>query len=169
MSFVNDRLRFGSLWNRRRAKLLNLLAFTLVNGSVYNGNPIGGDVSSFLPLQSSESLHFADAQHQLTSQANDNSNECRDDVHCTQRGDMHDASLFVPDTISDALRSDLATGLRAIADALDADQLDGKFVSANAAAGGRYDDRLHLRIVLDVAAPIIQSIAFTPSTLKLEN
>ena len=82
---------------------------------------------------------------------------------------MHDASLFVPDTISDALRSDLATGLRAIADALDADQLDGKFVSANAAAGGRYDDRLHLRIVLDVAAPIIQSIAFTPSTLKLEN
>ncbi len=82
---------------------------------------------------------------------------------------MPDASLFVPDSTSDALRSDLATGLRAIADALDANQLDWKFIGANAAAGGRYDDRLHLRIVLDVAAPIIQSIAFTPSTLKLEN
>ena len=86
-----------------------------------------------------------------------------------ERGDMYDASLFVPDSISDALRSDLATGLRAIADALDADQLDGRFVSANAAAGGRYDDRLHLRIVLDVAAPIIQSIASIPSRLKLED
>jgi hypothetical protein len=114
-------------------------------------------------------LHFADAQHQLTSRANNNSNEWRNDVHCSQRGDMHDASLFIPDTISDALRNDLATGLRAISDALDANQLDGRFVSANAAAGGRYDDRLHLRILLDVAAPIIRSIASIPSTLKLED
>ena len=80
---------------------------------------------------------------------------------------MHDASLFVPEIISEALRSDLATGLRTIADALDGHQLDGTFVSANAAAGGGYDDRLHLRIVLDVAAPVIQSIASTPSILKL--
>ena len=79
---------------------------------------------------------------------------------------MRDTSLFLPDTISDALRDDLATGLRAIADALDARKLDGKFVSASAAAGGRHDDRLHLRIALDVAAPIIQTIALDGSTLK---
>ena len=76
---------------------------------------------------------------------------------------------FLPDTISDALLGDLATGLRAIADALDARKLDGKFVSASAAAGGRHDDRLHLRIVLDVAAPIIQTIALDGSTLKLDD
>ena len=82
---------------------------------------------------------------------------------------MREVSLFVPDTISDTLRNDLATGLRAIADALDARKLDGKFVSASAAAGGRHDDRLHLRIVLDVAAPIIQTIALDGSTLKLDD
>ncbi len=82
---------------------------------------------------------------------------------------MRDTSLFLPDTISDALRGDLATGLRAIADALDGRKLDGKFVSASAAAGGRHDDRLHLRIVLDVAAPIIQTIALDGSTLKLDD
>ena len=82
---------------------------------------------------------------------------------------MHDASLFVPDTISDALRVDLASGLRALADALDAQELDGTFVSASAAAGGRYDNRLHLRILLDVAAPVIRRIAPDASTLTLED
>jgi hypothetical protein len=81
---------------------------------------------------------------------------------------MQGTSLFIPDTISDALRSNLATGLRALADALDTQNLDGKFISASAAAGGRHDDRLHLRIVLDVAAPIIQTIAPDGSTLKLK-
>ena len=56
---------------------------------------------------------------------------------------MHDASLFLPDTISDALRLNLATGLRALADALDTRKVDGKFVSASPGAGGRYDARLH--------------------------
>ena len=35
--------------------------------------------------------------------------------------------------------------LRALAGALDIQNLDGKFISASAAAGGRHDDRLHLR------------------------
>ena len=82
---------------------------------------------------------------------------------------MRDTSLFLPDTIPDALRDDLSTGLRAIADALDARKLDGKFISASAAAGGQHDDRLHLRIVLDVAAPIAQTIAPDSSTLKLSD
>lgn len=81
---------------------------------------------------------------------------------------MQGTSLFIPDTIADALRSNLATGLRALADALDTQNLDGKFISASAAAGGRHDDRLHLRIVLDVAAHIIQTIAPDGSTLKLK-
>ncbi len=81
---------------------------------------------------------------------------------------MQGTSLFIPDTISAALRSNLATGLRALADALDTQNLDGKFISASAAAGGRHDDRLHLRIVLDVAAHIIQTIAPDGSTLKLK-
>ncbi len=66
---------------------------------------------------------------------------------------MHNASLFLPETITEALRDDLAAALRAIAD-----ELDGKFISAKAAAGGRHDCRLHLRIVFDVAAPIIQAV-----------
>jgi len=82
---------------------------------------------------------------------------------------MQGTSLFIPDTISDALRSNLATGLRALADALDTQNLDGKFISASAAAGGRHDDRLHLRIVLDIAAHIIQTIAPDGSTLKLDD
>ncbi len=82
---------------------------------------------------------------------------------------MHDASLFVPDTISDSLRVNLASGLRALADALDAQELDGKFVSAGAVAGGRYDDRMHLRILLDVAAPVIRMIPPEGSPLKLED
>lgn len=63
---------------------------------------------------------------------------------------MDGAALFIPETISDALGANLATGLRALADALDARNLDGKFISASAGAGGRHDNRLHLRIVLDV-------------------
>ncbi len=92
------------------------------------------------------------------------------DVHSTQnKVPMHNASLFVPDTISDSLRLNLAIGLRALADALDAQKLDGRFVSANAAAGGRYDDRLHLRIVLEVAAPVVRIIAPKSSKLKLDD
>ncbi len=49
---------------------------------------------------------------------------------------MHDASLFLPNTISDSFRVDLASGLRALADALDAQELDGNFISTCAAAGG---------------------------------
>jgi hypothetical protein len=82
---------------------------------------------------------------------------------------MRDASLFLPDTISEALRGDLATGLRAIADALDARKLDGKFVSASAAAGWTTRRPTALRIVVDVAAPIIQTIALDGSTLKLDD
>jgi hypothetical protein len=58
--------------------------------------------------------------------------------------------------------------LRALADALDTQNLDGEFISASAAAGGRHDDRLHLRIVLDVAASIVQTITSDGSTLKLK-
>ena len=71
---------------------------------------------------------------------------------------MQDSSLFIPESISKALREDLASGLRSLAEALDRHQLAGRFVSAKAAAGGCNDDRMHLRIVLDVAAPIIRAI-----------
>ena len=65
--------------------------------------------------------------------------------------------LFLPETISEALDANLATGLRAIADALDSGRLDGKHLGTIAAAGGSRDDRIHLRVSLDLAAPIIQS------------
>ena len=64
--------------------------------------------------------------------------------------------LFLPETISEALDTDLATGLRAVADALDSGQLDGKHLGTIAAAGGSRDDRIHLRVTLDLAAPILQ-------------
>lgn len=64
--------------------------------------------------------------------------------------------LFLPDTISEALDTDLASGLRAIADALDGGHLDGRHLSTMAAAGGSHDERIHLRVSLDLAAPIVQ-------------
>jgi hypothetical protein len=79
---------------------------------------------------------------------------------------IKNTSLFLPDAISDSLRVNLASGLRALADSLDAQELDGRFFGANAMAGGRYDDRLHLRIVLDVAAPVVRMIAHESSMLK---
>jgi hypothetical protein len=81
---------------------------------------------------------------------------------------MHDTFLFIPDAIEDALRSDLESGLRGIADAVASKQLDGTFLGAIAAAGGRNDDRIHLRITIDLAAPILRSMESSPSTFKLE-
>jgi hypothetical protein len=93
----------------------------------------------------------------------------RSDIHSRQnKVTMQNASLFLPDTIADSLRINLASGLRALADALDAEELDGEFLSANAMAGGRYDDRLHLRIVVDIAAPVVRMIASGSSALKLK-
>ncbi len=64
--------------------------------------------------------------------------------------------LFLPETISEALDTNLANGLRAIADALDGGPLDGKHLGAIAAAGRTHDDRIHLRVTLDLAAPIVR-------------
>ena len=77
---------------------------------------------------------------------------------------MHGTSLFLPDAIEDALRSNLASGLRAIADAIANKQLDGTFLGSIAAAGGKYDDRIHLRITIDVAAPILKSMEILASS-----
>ncbi len=83
--------------------------------------------------------------------------ECAGDVQCSDGGCvlMRDR-LFLPETISEALDTNLATGLRAIADALDGGHLDGKHLGTIAAAGGSRDDRIHLRVTLDLAAPILQ-------------
>ena len=80
---------------------------------------------------------------------------------------MPDTSLFMPDTITAALQANLAAGLRALADALDAGELDGRFFNAVPGAGGRSDDRLHLRIVFDVAAPVVRTLASASSISKL--
>ena len=69
---------------------------------------------------------------------------------------MHDR-LFLPETISDTLDSNLANGLRAIADALDSGQLSGRHLGTMAAAGPPHDERIHLRVSLDLAAEILQT------------
>lgn len=59
--FVNGRLRYGSDRNLILAKFINLNTFTKVNNcipSVYRQQPIGGDVSVLLPLQSSVLLQL---------------------------------------------------------------------------------------------------------------
>jgi hypothetical protein len=138
----------------------------LVNEKLLYSSLLGVTCQAFLPLQSSAFFALYQCAASTYLHAKRQLKRVSRDVHCRQRGEMNNSSLFVPEMILEALRSDLATGLRAIADALDGQQLDGKFVGANAAAGGRYDNRLHLRIVLDMAAPGIQSSACTPSTLK---
>lgn len=80
---------------------------------------------------------------------------------------MRDTSLFIPDAISDALRTDLASGLRAIADAIDRRELEGRYISSNVGAGGRNDERLHLRIVFDFAAPIVRSLREQADSARL--
>jgi len=44
--------------------------------------------------------------------------------------------MFLPDTISESLRVDLVGGLHALADPLDAQELDGNFISTRAVASG---------------------------------
>ena len=82
---------------------------------------------------------------------------------------MHDTSLFVPETFQKRCEVTWLQAYARLPMHSTAISSTEKFVSANAAAGGRYDDRLNLRIVLDGAAPIIRSNRSTSSTLKVKN
>ena len=62
--------------------------------------------------------------------------------------------VFDPDSIRAALEIDLPNGLRALADAIEAKEIDGQVnsVKANALTQHWRDTRMHIFVTLDVAA-----------------
>lgn len=67
--------------------------------------------------------------------------------------------VFMPDEIQTALDRNLASGLRQLADAIEAGQIDGKCIdcNGNGFTGGN-DLRAHLMLRIDLAAPIRQTL-----------
>lgn len=64
---------------------------------------------------------------------------------------------FTPDEIQSAMDKNLATGLRQLADALDAGAIEGKCIDCKGHGFGPKDDsRAHLLLRIDLAAPIKQ-------------
>lgn len=62
---------------------------------------------------------------------------------------------FDPSTIQTALDRDLPNGLRMLADALEAKQIDGWLISAQGRAGaGPHDTRAHVLVKINLAAQV---------------
>ena len=62
--------------------------------------------------------------------------------------------VFDPDSIRDALELHLPEALRALADAIEAKDIDGQIISVKANAMSQHwrDTRMHLLVTLDIAA-----------------
>ena len=60
--------------------------------------------------------------------------------------------VFDADAIQQTMDRNLAAGLRMLADAIESGQLEGRLMRAQA-VGGR-DDRAHIVVSIDVAAPV---------------
>ena len=67
--------------------------------------------------------------------------------------------MWEPNEIELALKRDLATGLRTIADDIEAGRMEGKFwkMQGNGMTP-RYDQRPHMLITIDIAAPPQQQL-----------
>ena len=64
---------------------------------------------------------------------------------------------FDPDNIRIALERNLPEGLRALADAIEAKQIDGRLTSIQGNGFVHWrDTRAHLKVVLDIAAEVFQ-------------
>jgi hypothetical protein len=70
---------------------------------------------------------------------------------------------FTPDEIQTAMDKNLAAGLRQLADALDAGAIDGRCIDCQGHGGPLHDDRAHLLLRIDLAAPIKQAILAAPT------
>lgn len=71
-------------------------------------------------------------------------------------------TVFTPDDIQAALDKNLAAGLRQIADAIDSGTMEGKLLDCHGhGLGAKNDDRAHVLLRVDLAAPIRQENPFT--------
>lgn len=67
-------------------------------------------------------------------------------------------TVFTPDEIQAAMDKNLAAGLRQLADALEAGAIDGKCIDCiGHGLGPKNDDRAHLMLRIDLAAPVRQT------------
>ncbi len=74
----------------------------------------------------------------------------------SQRWNMTSA-FFTPDEIQSSMYRNLAAGLRQLADAIEGGTIDGKFLDCKGHGfGPKNDDRAHLLLRVDLAAPIRQ-------------
>lgn len=66
--------------------------------------------------------------------------------------------VFMPDEIEAAMDKNLAAGLRQLADALEAGTIEGKCLDCQGHGfGPKNDQRAHLMLRIDLAAPVIQT------------
>jgi len=72
---------------------------------------------------------------------------------------MTEIVVWEPTEIELALKQDLATGLRKIADEIEAGRMEGKFwkMQGNGMTP-RYDQRAHMLVTIDIAAPLRQQL-----------
>lgn len=68
---------------------------------------------------------------------------------------LKEVIFFASDKIQAVMDKNLAAGLRQLADALDAGTIDGKCIDCQGHGfGPKYDERAHLMLRIDLAAPI---------------
>lgn len=68
--------------------------------------------------------------------------------------------IFTPDEIQAAMDKNLASGLRQLAEAIEAGTIDGRCIDCqgNGFTGPKVDARAHLMLRIDLAAPILQTM-----------
>ena len=66
-----------------------------------------------------------------------------------------ETAVFDPEAIRTLLDRDLVAGLRAVADAIAAGSMDGRFLGFQGVGGRRGDDRAHVLVTLDLAAAVV--------------
>jgi len=76
--------------------------------------------------------------------------------------------VFTPDEIQTAMDRNLPTGLRQLADAIEAGAIDGKCIdcAGNGFTGPKNDERAHVILRIDLAAPIRQNVFTTVDVLN---
>lgn len=65
-------------------------------------------------------------------------------------------AVFDPGEIQALLDRDLAAGLRALADAIERGDVDGRLIDAQGVGGRANDARAHVMVRLDIAAPVVK-------------
>ncbi len=67
---------------------------------------------------------------------------------------MSEIIFFDPDSIRQALKTDIVAGLRCLADSIENGSVDGRFIKMEGVGSHRADHRAHMQVTLDIAAEV---------------